>query len=70
LELNETHLFLVYAANNLLCENMNIIKKSTEALLGTGKEVGLEVNAEKTECMFMSCRQTTGQNHYMKRAGK
>jgi hypothetical protein len=32
---------------NLLDENINIIKKSTEAVLDAGKEVGLEVNVEK-----------------------
>lgn len=34
-------------------------------MLDASKEVGLEVNAEKTICMFMS-DQTVGQNHYIK----
>ena len=28
--------------------------KSTEALLVTSKETGLDLNAEKTKCLFMS----------------
>jgi hypothetical protein len=32
---------------NLLGENIDIIKKITETLIGASKEVGLEVNAEK-----------------------
>jgi hypothetical protein len=51
---------------NLLNKNINIIKKSTEALLDANKEVGLEVNAEETECMFMSYHQTTGKNNFMR----
>jgi hypothetical protein len=35
-------------------ENMDTINKNTEALLDASKEVGLEVNPEKTECMLMS----------------
>jgi hypothetical protein len=49
----------IYADDvNLLGENINIKNKSTEALLGGSKEVGLEINAEK----HMSHHQTTGQD--------
>jgi hypothetical protein len=41
LEVNGTHQFLVCGDINLLGENMNVIKKITEALLGIAKEVGL-----------------------------
>lgn len=30
------------------------------------KDVGLEINAEATECMFMSHEQSTGQNRNIK----
>jgi hypothetical protein len=40
---------LVYADDvNLLGDNANTIKKNAEALTDASKEVGLEVNTEKT----------------------
>jgi hypothetical protein len=57
---------MVYADDiSLLGENKNIVKKNTEALLDASKEVGMEVNAKKTKCMFMSHRQITAQNIYI-----
>jgi hypothetical protein len=55
LKLNRTHQLLVYADDiNILGENIHTIQKDTEALLDAGKEVGLEVNSEKTKYMLMS----------------
>jgi hypothetical protein len=39
------------------------IKKNTETLVVASKEIGLEVNAEKTKYVVMSQDQTAGQNH-------
>jgi hypothetical protein len=50
LKLNGICQLLVYAVVvNLLGDNIGIIKKNTETLTDASKEVGLEVNAEKTK---------------------
>jgi hypothetical protein len=54
---------MVYTGDaNLLVVNINIIKKSTEALLDVSKEVGLDVNTEKTKYMLMYHHQNAGKN--------
>jgi hypothetical protein len=49
LKLYGAHQILVYADDNLLYNNINIIKKNTAALLDAGKEVGPEVDVQKTK---------------------
>jgi hypothetical protein len=62
---------LVCADNvNLLEDNINAINKNTEALIDASKEVGVEVNAEKSKCMLKSCHQSAGQNHNIKIANR
>jgi hypothetical protein len=41
--------------------SVDTIKKNTEALLDTNKEVDLEVNPEKTKYMLISRNQQIGQ---------
>ena len=63
LKLNGTLQLLVYAdAVSILGESIRTIKKSTEALLVSSKETGLEVNAEKTKYKFKSREQNAGLN--------
>jgi hypothetical protein len=55
LKLNGTHQLLAYADGvNLLGGNIDTIKKNAETLIDASKEVGLEINAEKTKYMLLS----------------
>jgi hypothetical protein len=69
--LNGTHQLLAYADDvNISGENIDTIQKNTEALLYAGKEVGLEVNSEKTKYMLVSRCQKPGQKHGIKTANR
>jgi hypothetical protein len=62
-----THQLLAYAANvDTVGENIETINKNMEALSDASKEVGLEVNPEKTKYMLMSHSQKIGQKHSIK----
>jgi hypothetical protein len=39
------------------------VNKSTETLIDASKEVGLDVDIEKTKCMLVSHYQNADQNH-------
>jgi hypothetical protein len=70
LQLNGTHHLLAYADDvNILGDNIDTIQKDTEALLDASKEVGLEVNSEKTRDMLIS-RKKAGQKHGIKMANR
>jgi hypothetical protein len=45
-------------------------KEKTETLIHASREIGLEVNAEKTKYMLVSHLQTAGQNHDIKTANR
>jgi hypothetical protein len=71
LKLNGTHRLLVYADDvNILGGSVHAIKKNTEALVVAIKEIGLEVNAEKTKYMVMSGDRNAGQNDNIKTDNK
>jgi hypothetical protein len=53
-----------------LRDNINIVKKNTETLIDASKEVGLEVNTEKTKYMLLSRHQNAGQNRDIKIANR
>jgi hypothetical protein len=50
----------------LLGVYINTIKKNMETLIDANKEVGLEVNAEKSKYMWLSRHQNAGQKHDIK----
>jgi hypothetical protein len=59
--LNGTHQLVVYADDvNILGGSVCTLKKNTETLLVSRKEIGLELNADETNYMVMSRDQNAG----------
>ena len=64
LKLNGTHQLLAYANDvNILEGTIHMVKENAEALGVATKEIGLEVNADKTKYMVMSREQMSGLSH-------
>ena len=67
LKLNGTHQLLAYADDvNILGGSAYTVKENAEALLVVTKEIGLEVNADKTKYMVMSRDRNAVQGHNVK----
>jgi len=64
LKLNGTYQLLAYADDvNILGESVHTVKEIAEALVVATKEIGLEVNADKTKYMIMSRDKNAGRSH-------
>jgi len=67
LKLNGTHQLLVYGDDvNIPVGSIHTLKENAEVLIAATREIGLEVNADKTKYMVMSRDQNAGHNHNMK----
>jgi len=64
LTLNGTHQLLAYADDvNVLGGSIHTLKENAEALVAAAREIGLEVNADKTKYMVMSREQNARRIH-------
>jgi hypothetical protein len=67
LKLNGTHQLLAYTDDvNILGGSVRTLKENAEAFVVAAKEIGLEVNADKTKYMVMSRDQNAGRTHSIK----
>jgi hypothetical protein len=61
LKLNGTHQLPAYVDDvNILGGSIHAVKENAEVLEGATKEIGLEINADKTKYMIMSWDQNAG----------
>jgi hypothetical protein len=64
LKLNGTQQLLAYAYDvNILGGSVHTVKENVEGLVVVTKEIGLEVNADKTKYMVMSRDRNAGRVH-------
>jgi hypothetical protein len=62
---------LVYADDvNLLDDSVNTIKENSETLLQASRDIGLEINAQKTKYMIMSRYPNLGQKQNIRIANE
>jgi hypothetical protein len=67
LKLNGTHQLLAYADDvNILGGSAHTVKENAEALEVATKEIGLEINADRTKYMIMSRDQNAGRSYCLK----
>jgi len=67
LKVNGTHQLLFYADDvNILGGSVHTIKENPEALVVGSKEIGREVNADKTKYIVISRDQYAGRSHNIK----
>jgi len=67
LKLNGTHQLLAYADDvYILGGSVHTVKENAEGLVVATKEIGQEVNADKTKYMIMSRDKNAGRSHSMK----
>jgi hypothetical protein len=63
LKLNGKHPLLVWADDeNLLEDNIHTTKKNAEGLIDASKDVGLQINVEKSKYILLSLHQNSDQN--------
>ena len=67
MKLNGTHQLVAYADDvNILGGSIHTVKENAEAMIVASKEIGLEVNVDKTKYIVTSWDQNAGQSHSMK----
>jgi len=67
LKLSGAHQLLIYVDDvNILGWSVHTVKENAKALIVVSKEIGLEVNADKTKYIAMSRDQTAERSHNMK----
>ena len=67
MKINGTQQLLVYDEDvNVLGGRVHTVKKNAEAFAMASKEIGLEVNVDKTKYMVMSRDQNAGLSHIIK----